>query len=83
MVVIQRLEVHITRNDLHDSVQSAYRKQHSTETALLKIHNDIGTSMDQKKCTLLASLDLSAAFDTVDHSIFLFTDFNTSMESEE
>ena len=70
-VVIQRLEVHITRNDLQDSVQSAYRKQHSTETALLKIHNDIVTSLDQKKCTLLASLDLSAAFDTVDHSILI------------
>ena len=70
-VVIQRLEVHITRNDLQDSFQSAYRKQHSTETALLKIHNDIVTSLDQKKCTLLASLDLSAAFDTVDHSILI------------
>ena len=70
-VVIQRLEVHITRNDLQDSVQSAYRKQHSTETALLKIHNDIVTSLDQKRCTLLASLDLSAAFDTVDHSILI------------
>ena len=70
-VVIQRLEVDITRNDLQDSVQSAYRKQHSTETALLKIHNDIVTSLDQKKCTLLASLDLSSAFDTVDHSILI------------
>ena len=70
-VVIQRLEVHITRNDLQDSVQSAYRKQHSTETALLKIHNDIVTSLDQKKCSLLASFDFSAAFDTVDHSILI------------
>ena len=70
-VVIQRLEVHITRNDLQDSVQSAYRKQHSTETALLNIHKDIVISLDQKKCTLLASLDLSAALDTVDHSILI------------
>ena len=43
----------------------------STETVLLKIHNDIVTSLVQKKCTLLASLDLSAEFDTVDHSILI------------
>ena len=48
-VVIQRLEVHTTIDDLQGSVQSAYRKQHSTETALLKIHNNIVTSLDQKK----------------------------------
>ena len=71
-VVIQRLEVHITSIDLQDYVQSAYRKQHSTETALLKIHNDIVTRLDQKKCTLLATLNLSAAFDTVDHSIVMY-----------
>ena len=71
-VVIQRLEVHITSIDLQDYVQSAYKKQHSTETALLKIHNDIVTRLDQKKCTLLASLNLSAAFDTVDHSIVIY-----------
>ena len=41
------------------------------QTALLKIYNDIVTSLDQKKCTLLASLDLSVAFDTVDHSILI------------
>ena len=70
-VVIQRLEVHITRNYLQDYVQSAYSKQYSTETALQKIHNGIVSSLDQKKCTLLASLDLSAAFDTVDHSILI------------
>ena len=66
--MIQRLEIHVTRKDLQYFVQSTYRKQHSTKTALLKIHNDIVTSLDQKKCTLFASLDLSAAFDTVDHS---------------
>ena len=70
-VEIQSLEVHITRNDLQDPVQSAYRKQHSTETPLLKIHNVIITSLHQKKCMLLASLDLSAAFDSVDHSILI------------
>ena len=70
-VVIQRLEVHITINYLQDSVQSEYRKQHSTETALLKIHNVIVTSLDLKKYTLLASVDLSAEFHTIDHSILI------------
>ena len=43
----------------------------STETALLKIHNDIVDNMDNGKVTALTSLDLSAAFDTIDHLILL------------
>ena len=42
-----------------------------TETAFLKIHNDIGDNMDNGKVTALASLNLSAAFDTIDHLILL------------
>ena len=52
-------------------MQSAYRKKHSTETAILKIHNDILRAMDRGECTILVMLDLSAAFDTVDHNILL------------
>ena len=48
-------------------MQSAYRKGHSTETALLYIYNDIFKSMDNRRGTVLVSLDLSAAFDMVDH----------------
>ncbi len=70
-VVMNRLDEHMNNNNLHDLFQSAYRGQHSTETAILKIHNDIIDSLDSRKCTLLASLDLSAAFDTVDHTVFL------------
>ena len=51
--------------------QSAYRKFHSTETALLKIHSDILASMDAGKVTALTLLDPSAAFDTIDHTILL------------
>lgn len=40
---------------------------HPTETALLKVHSDILISMDQREVTLLVLLDLSAAFDTIDH----------------
>ena len=43
------------------------KKFHSTETALLKIHNDIVGAMDKGKVTALTLLDLSAAFDTIDH----------------
>ena len=53
--------------------QSAYRPFHSTETALLKVQSDILLSMDDQKVTLLVMLDLSAAFDTIEHSILLET----------
>ena len=66
-----RLERHIVHNDLHEATQSPYKKHHSTETALLKISNDILCSREFKQCTILASLDLSAVFDTVDHTIFI------------
>ena len=51
--------------------QSAYRHHHSTETALLKVVNDILLNMDKQRVTLLLLLDLSAAFDTVDHNTLL------------
>ena len=54
-------------------LQSAYRRHHSTETALLKVLSDVLTAADDKKVTLLALLELSAAFDCVDHDILLST----------
>ena len=50
--------------------QSAYRTKHSTETALLRVQNDILTSLDAGKGVILCLLDLSAAFDTIDHDVF-------------
>ena len=51
--------------------QSAFRKQHSTESALLNIHNDILLNMAKGSVTALTLLDLSATFDTIDHTIIL------------
>jgi hypothetical protein len=68
-VVASRILTHIDSSNASNPFQSAYRKLHSTETALLKIHNDILTAMDKGKVTALTLLDLSAAFDTIDHSI--------------
>ena len=68
---VKQLEEFMHDNNLFDPFQSAYRSQHATETAILKINNDILSGLDRDKCTVLASLDLSAAFDTVDYAIFL------------
>ena len=58
-------------NNLYDPLQSAYRAQHATGTAIVKINNDIFRGLDKGKCTVFASLDLSEAFHTVDYAIFL------------
>ena len=63
--------VHMSTNNLYPSAQSSYRKNHSTETALLKVKNDILLNMNRQHTTFLVLLDLSAAFDTVDHGIML------------
>ena len=51
--------------------QSAYRKQHSTETALVHVVNDIMTAMGKKQGAISALIDLNSAFDTLDHGILL------------
>ena len=70
-VIAAQLLEHMKNNDILDKLQSAYKHGHSTETALLRVHNDIVNIVDQGKCAFLVLLDLSAAFDTVDHSILL------------
>ena len=51
--------------------QSAYREGHSTETALVRVFNDLVLNADANKINILCLLDLSAAFDTIDHGILL------------
>ena len=70
-VVLARLSTYLSANDLHERNQSAYKSFHSTETALLRMQNDILTSLGNRRPCLLALLDLSAAFDTVDHELLL------------
>ena len=70
-VVLRQLLAHLEQNQLCNAFQSAYRAGHSTETALLRIMNDLLCAMDQNKVSVLLLLDLSAAFDTIDHSILL------------
>lgn len=58
-------------NGLHEKYQSAYKSLHSTETELLKVEDDILTALDNKHAVVLLLLDLSAAFDTVNHATLL------------
>ena len=69
--VSKQLQHHISMNKLFPLPQSSYRKFHSTESALLKVKNDILLNMNRQYVTLLVLLDLRAAFDTIDHGILL------------
>ena len=66
--VATEVNEHVHNNKLGEPLQSAYRPLHSTETVLLRVKNDILCNIDDHKAVALVLLDLSAAFDTVDHN---------------
>ena len=69
--MLQQLMEHCKNHNLLPDFQSAYWKHYSTETSLIRLTNDIMWSMERQHITSLAILDLSAAFNTVDHNILL------------
>ena len=70
-LALARIAPHVTTSPSFDPMQSAYRRRHSTETALLKITNDIYEGFDNRQSTILVALDQSAAFDCIDHSTLI------------
>ena len=70
-IVDIRIGKHMSNNNLHSEKQFGYKKDHSTESLLLKITNDLLLSCDDNMPSVVLLLDLSAAFDTVDHNKLL------------
>jgi len=70
-LVARQLVNYLNTARLLPDLQSAYRAHHSTETAVTKVLSDILTALDTGDIGMLTLLDLSAAFDTVDHNILL------------
>ena len=69
-VVAARFSQHVESNKLLPQRQSAYRRFHSTEAVIAAVHNDLIRAADADRVSALVLLDLSSAFDTVDHQIF-------------
>ena len=77
-LVLSQVSSYLNSHNLYNTCQSAYRPGHSTETALLKVVNDLFLSLNKGNISVLALLDFSSAFDTIDHPILvhrLHTDF--------
>ncbi|KAK7113027.1 hypothetical protein V1264_012392 [Littorina saxatilis] len=70
-LVLSQLSDYLHSHNLFPTTQSAYRAGHSTETALVRVMNDLLRAMDGGNLSILTLLDLSAAFDTIDHQILL------------
>ena len=82
-VVGRYIAEHLEHNDLNDIYQSAYRRGHSTETDLLKVHSDIAEALNEGSMTALIMLDLSLAFDVVIDKPILLKGLEFSFEIKE
>ena len=69
--VITQINEYLKTNNLLEKYQSGFRKYHSVETALLKVTNDIFIAQEYNQVTIICLIDLSAAFDTLDHDILI------------
>ena len=69
--ISNQLKEFLSKNCILNDLQSGFRKKHGTVTATMKVLNDIITAIDEKEHCAALFLDLSKAFDTVDHSVLL------------
>jgi len=70
-LVLNRLKPHLHSSRGFCRFQSAYRSGHSTEMALLHVMNQVYSAADEKHATALVALDISAAFDTINHDVLI------------
>ena len=70
-VVLSQLLPYLHHNLILEKFQSGYKAGHSTESALLRVTSDLLRIVDSGKCAALVLLDLSAAFDTLDHTTLI------------
>ena len=69
--MLKQFNIHCDNNNLLPDYQSAYRQNYSTETSIIKLCNDVLWAKENQKLMAFTAIDLSAAFNTVDHDIFL------------
>ena len=66
-IIFEEINLYLESNNLSSKYQSAFRCSHSTETALLKVFNDLFFYLDESRSVMHIGLDLSAVFDIIDH----------------